>query len=289
MADVKAGMNRARAEASEAAHDAAPWLTRLARLGYAAKGAVYAIVGILALRAALGPGGRTTDTQGALLEVDRGPLGNVVLGVLALGLLGYAAWRIVAAATDSEDKGDGGSGVLKRLGYFASGLAHAFLAFYAVRLLLDDPGAANGGGGDGSTQDWTARLLGTGWGKWAVGLAGLGAIGLGLFQLYIAVKAKFREKLDLASLSARARESVVRVGQAGIAARAVVVGLVGYFLVRAALEVQASEARGLSGVLQTLVGGPGGKWALAVVAAGLVSYGLYCLVEALYRRINRPA
>lgn len=283
-------MESARARAGDAAHEAAPWLTRLARLGYAAKGVVYAIVGIMALRAALGPGGRTTDTQGALLEVDRGPFGNVVLGVLALGMLGYAAWRIVAAATDSEDKGDGGSGVLKRLGYLASGLAYAFLAFYAIRLLLDDPAAASGGGGgNSSTQDWTARLLGTGWGRWAVGLAGLAAIGLGLFGLFVAVKAKFREKLDLAGLSERARASVVRVGQAGIAARAVVVVLAGYFLVRAALEVQSSEARGLSGVLQSLVGGPGGKWALAVIAAGLVSYGLYCLVEALYRRIKRAA
>lgn len=290
MANVEAGMEVARARAGEAAHEAAPWLTRLARLGYAAKGVVYAIVGILALRAALGSGGRATDTQGALLEVDRGPSGNIVLGVIALGLLGYAAWRIVAAATDSEDKGSGGSGALKRLGYLASGLAYAFLAFYAVRLLLDDPAAANGGGsGDGSTQAWAARLLGTGWGRWAVGLAGVGAVGLGLFGLYIAAKAKFREKLDLASLSRRARERVVRVGQAGIAARAVVIGLAGYFLVRSALELRASEARGLSGILRSLVGGPGGRWALAVVAAGLVAYGLYCLVEALYRRINRAA
>ncbi len=74
-----------------------PWTERLARLGYLAKGVVYAVVGVLALQVAFGTGGQTTDTKGALATLAQGPLGTALLAVVAAGLVAYAVYMALEA------------------------------------------------------------------------------------------------------------------------------------------------------------------------------------------------
>jgi hypothetical protein len=109
------------AAAGQAAHEARPWVERLARLGYAAKGVVYVLVGGLALQAALGPGGKTTDPAGALRTIVQQPFGKFLLAVVTLGLIGYALWRFAQSFLDAENKGKDAKGLVKRIGYGLSG------------------------------------------------------------------------------------------------------------------------------------------------------------------------
>jgi hypothetical protein len=273
---------QAAANAGNTARQIAPWVERLARVGYAAKGLVYVLIGGLAARAALGSGGRTTDSRGALAVIGGGAFGTVLLAIVALGLLGYAAWRFIAAATDAEGKGDDGKGMVKRAAGAARGLLYVGLAFQALRLLR---GTAGGGGGDQRAEDWTARLMSAPFGRWLVAAAGLGVIGYALYQLYRAYASKVRKHLDLGSLSASAQDAVVAVGRFGIGARGVVFLVIGWFLVRAARQSDASEASGVAEALRTLQQQPYGKWILAVVGLGFVAYGAYEFVNARYRRI----
>jgi hypothetical protein len=270
----------AKLHAKDAARRAQPWMERLARLGYATEGAVYALIGVLAAGAAFGPGGRATGQRGAFELVAESPFGSVVLGLIAVGFLGYALWRSVQAIADPDREGTDVKALGKRVGYGTSALVYTGLAFSAAGLIL---GRASDGGR--SPDDWTALLL-----SWPLGqvlVVGVGAamIGVGIHELYQAYKAEFLDYLKLGEMGEKVRKWTERWGRFGIAARGIVFGIVGAFLIRAALQYDPQEARGLGGALQTLAQQPLGPWLLGAVALGLVAFGLFMLSVARYRRI----
>ena len=261
--------------------EAAPWIIRLARIGYAAKGAVYIIIGLLAVQLAFGDGGETTDSRGALQRIGESSAGDFALALIGIGLLGYAIWRLIASATDAEGRGSEAKGMAIRAGQAARGLAYGALGVEALRLMTADGGS---GGGNG-TAHWTARLLGVPFGRWLVIAAGVGVIGYALYQLYRAASDKVRKHLALEQADATTATWVVRLGRFGIAARAVVFALMGWFLIRAALNANASEAGGVDRSLDFLRSS-WGPLILGIVAVGLVAYGCYQLANARYRRMR---
>ena len=256
------------------------WIERLARFGYASKGIVYGVVGLLAAQAAFGAGGKVTDTQGALETIITQPLGEFLLGIVAVGLLGYVLWRFVQAIKDPENKGTDTKGILQRVGYAINGIIYAGLALSAIQLVI-----GTGGGNNNSTQDWTARLLSQPFGQWLVGTVGAFVIGVGFYQFYDAFAAKFRKKLNLTELSHTEEKWVMAISRFGLAARGIVFCVIGFFLIQAARSNQAGEARSLGEALQTLAQQPYGSLILGIVALGLVAYGIYMVVQARYSRI----
>ncbi|MBC8075328.1 MAG: DUF1206 domain-containing protein [Chloroflexales bacterium] len=272
-------------EVEDTAQQAArsPWVERLARLGYATKGVVYAVVGLLAAQAAFGLGGQVTDQEGALQAVVNQPFGQLLLGLLAIGLLGYAGWRFVEALIDAEGKGSDLKGVAQRLGAILSGVAYAVLAFSAARILV---GAGDDGGN--ATQDWTAWLMAQPFGRWLVALAGAVVIGVGLQQLYEAFTAGFRKHFKQSEMSQAERTWTSWLGRVGLAARGIVFGLIGVFVVQAALRADPNQVQGLGGALQALAGQPFLPWAFGAVSLGLIAYGVYMLAAARYRRLVEP-
>lgn len=258
------------------------WVERLARLGYTAKGIVYAIIGVLAVQAALGTGGKTTDQKGALGEIATQPFGKFLLALMALGLIGYVIWRFVEAVQDPEHKGNDAKGLATRLGAAMSGIIYASLAFSAIRLAM---GSGASSSNSNSTQDWTARLMSQPFGQWLVGLGGALIIGLGFYQFYKAYKAKFRKHLKLQEMSPTEETWATRLGRFGEGARGVVFVITGFFLLEAARQSDPNQARGLDGALQSLAQQPYGPWLLGIVALGLVAYGIHMGVQARYRRI----
>ena len=123
------------------------WVERLGRLGYATKGAVYAIVGALALAVAIGAGGQTTGPSGALETIGEQPFGLILLVLITVGLAAYAFWRLFQAVKDPDREGSDARGIAKRIGHAVAALAYLGLAFGAGQLTV-----ASGGGG-GSPQD----------------------------------------------------------------------------------------------------------------------------------------
>jgi len=261
------------------------WAERLMRFGFAAKGLVYAVIGILALQAALGPGGKTTDTSGALQTIINRPFGQILLALVAVGLMGYVLWRLTEAVWDPENQGSDPQGLAKRLGYAVNGLIYAGIAFSAAQLIL---GRSSGGSSEQSTQHWTAVVLSQPFGRWLVGAAGALVIGLGIYEFYEAYKAKFRKKLKTRQMSPTEQTWANRVGRFGLAARGVTFIIIGWFLIQASLQAQAREARGLGGALQTLAQQPYGPWLLGLVALGLIAYGVHMGFLARYRRMQVP-
>lgn len=269
-----------RAGAAEATAQARPWAERLARLGYAAKGLIYLIVGVLAVEAALGRGGGPTNTQGALAVLLRVPLGRPLLAVVAVGLAGYALWRLLDALLDAEGEGHDAKGIVTRVGYAASALVYGALAWTAGRL-------ASGGVADRTNwaQAEAGRLLSAPGGRWLLAAAGVVMLAVGLYGLYSAWAAPFRDKMDVPGGHAN---WVIWLGRIGSGARGIVFGLIGLYLLRAALSANAHQVRGIQGAQTGLQHQSGGPWLLLCVAAGLAAYGLFMLAEARYHRIRIP-
>lgn len=256
--------------------------TLLARAGYAARGLVYLIVGTLALLAALGQGGDTSDSEGALTRLMGQPFGPVMLVLVAVGLAGYAFWRLVQTVMDPDRHGTDLHGMAVRAGFLVGAVTHASLAVFALSLIF---GWGYGGGGD-STRHWTAWLLQQPLGQWLVGLIGLAVIGAGLAQAYKGWTAKFEERLRMARATLDRISPICRFG---LVARGTVFVLIGGFLIVAAVKFSSEEARGFKGAMEALQEQPYGWILLGVVALGLAAFGIYSLIEGACRRIDHPA
>ena len=257
-----------------------PWVERLARFGYAARGVVYALIGLLAIQAAFGGRGQIEQQatpQGALQRIAE--QSRLLLVLMAIGLAGYALWRFVQAVLDPENKGSDPKGLAKRGAMLASGIAYAGLAIFAVRM-VSGSGAASSG-----SQGTAAGLMDKPFGRWLVVLAGLGVIVSALYQILEAYTKKFRRRLKLEEMDPTEERLATRTGQVGLAARGIAFLLSGWFLIQAGLRYDPNQARGLGGALETLARQPHGPWLLGIVALGLIAYGAYSFLQARYRKI----
>lgn len=271
--------------ARRAVRETSPWVQRLARLGYAAKGVVYLIIGGFAAKAAFTPAEELQDSSEALGTIAQQPFGRVLLGLVALGLAGYVLWRLVQALRDPEHKGTDAKGLATRAGYLMSAAAYTGLTLEAVRLLR----GSGGGGESNGAQHWSAMVMQQPFGRVAVGLAGVGIAAFGLYEIYRGATKDLGKRLNLEGAAVPQRKRIVALGRAGYAARGVVFIIIGWLVITAALQFDPSEAKGLEGALATLRGQPYGAWLLGIVALGLVAYGLFQLVNARYRAIRPNA
>ncbi len=249
----------------------------LARAGLATRGLIYAVIGILAIKLALGDGGKTANQNGALQTIAKQPFGKVLLIVVAVGLAGYATWRLLRAAIghgpeSSDDTKERVDGVV-------SGIAYAALCVTAVSILIGS------GGGSGSPDKATGGVLDWPAGQVLVVIAGLIVIGVGLEQGYKGIKRKFLEKSKTEAMSESVERSFTAFGVFGHLARMVVFVLIGYFFIRAAIDYNPDKAVSLDGALATLGQASYGPILLGVVAAGLVAFAAYSIADARYRRV----
>ena len=253
----------------------------LARLGYASKALIYAIVGGLAIAAATNRGGRVTDTSGALRVVLEQPFGRVLLIVLTAGLCGYALWRVLDAFTDPDRHGQDVGGLVTRIGNVVRGLIYGALGIEAFRL------ARGLGGSRGDEAElWTARIMDWPLGEWLVGIAGAIVAIYGVSQVIDSVRSKLDASIDLSAIPAQVRAPAVNVSRFGVGARGVIIVTLGVFLVRAAIQHDPSEAHGTRESVIELAGAVSGRWLLAAIAAGFVAYAVDQAVHARCRRIR---
>ncbi len=283
-AEMANAANRVKYDSRRAA--TSKWMTYLARLGYAVKGVVYLVIGLLAVQLAAGMGGKATDQNGAIQTISRLPGGNFLLIVVTIGLFGFAIWCFIQALFDTEGKGRDAKGIIARLGYAIVGVAYGILG-YGTLLIVTGASASAGKNSTTNTQDWTATLLKQPFGAALVIIIALVVLGVAGYLFSKAYTAKFQSRLSLTGLSAQMRKGAIALGRFGYAALGVVFTIIAIFLAVAALQHNASKAIGLDGALRQLAHEPFGQLVLGIVALGLIPYGAYSFVEARYRRIGR--
>ena len=270
----------ARLEA-EAAERAKPfrWLVRA---GFAARGVTYGVIGALALALAAGAGtaGTAANQQGALELLSRSWLGIAALVLIAAGLLAYALWKLTLGIFGTGPEGGGGSGVSDRIAGIGGGVAYIAFFLVAVRVL-----AGSGGGSAGTPEHTAAGVLGWPGGPVIVGAAGAILLGVSLFQLYEAITARFMKDSKTGRMNPDELRLFKLAGRIGLSARALVFVLIGYFVLKAALDYDPHSAVGVDGALARVHHEPAGPWLLALVGAGLIVFALFSFAEARFRRL----
>jgi hypothetical protein len=247
----------------------------LARLGLAARGTFYLVVAVLAANVARGSRSEA-DRQGALRTLGSHPLGRAALVAAACGFAGYALWRLAEATVRPGDKGVPG-----RAGSAAKALLYA--GFFVTT--LDYVLTSHASNANRRQTGVTARVLGWPLGRWLVAAAGAALLVAGVWNVWRAVSGRYRKHLKDHELSRNAGRWVSVVAVSGLVARGVAFGLVGAFLVQAAVTYDPAKAQGLDGSLRRLAQASYGRPLVVLVAAGLAAYGLWSFVEARYRRV----
>lgn len=256
---------------------------KIARVGMFAKGVVYVILGVLTAMAAFGQGGQKAGKNTTLQFLYEQSFGKILLGILAIGLICYVVWRFIQAFRDPENKGDDKSGIGTRIGYAASGILYGILAFEAIRILLTS-GASGGGGGGSQKETIVSMLLSQPFGQILVGIVALVFFGKAAYQIYRAVSGKFAKKIQDSELDHRVKDILRKAGFAGYVSRGIVIAIIGYLFLRAAIEANASKAGGTQDAFQFIQSSTTwGTILLGIIAIGLACYGVFMFVKARYK------
>jgi Domain of Unknown Function (DUF1206) len=269
-----------------------PGLVKLGRAGWLAKGIVYLIAGFLALAVAAkasgwadttsGTGNQEASPTGAIKTVAGSPGGTLLLWLLAIGLLLYAAWRLVTAFLPG---GSDAKATVHRIGYVVSAVIYATVAFSAIALARHSAKDQNG---NRKVTDISASVMDHAAGRWLIGAVGVIIVATGLYRIYKGITVDVNDELDLSGMSTTRRVWTERLGAIGEIGRGVGIGLVGFFMVRAAVDYDAAEATGLDGALRRLATHNWGVVVVVVVGLGFVAYGVFCVSTFTRRRLQAP-
>ena len=253
-----------------------PEFAWLARIGYIARGVIYLMIGALAVMTALDSGGKTTGAKGALTSLLDQPFGQIMFGAVALGLFCYSGWRALQSISDTDNHGTDTKAIAIRGGLLVSAITHLVLAIWACTLLFGSGSSESSGGSGG--------IMANSWGRWVLGVAALAIIGAGIAHLVKGWKAGFEKYMDIPT---QQRSWAVPVCRFGLVSRGAVYCLIGFFLLSSVWVAGSEDLKSIGDALTWLRGQPFGAWLLGITAVGLFSFGVYSILEAMYRRIDR--
>jgi len=274
----KAGVGGAVAKAADS-----PLLEAMTRLGYGVRGLIYIIIGLLAVQAALGKGGALATPQEAIAAIGKQQSGLILLWVILAGIISYSIWGVIRAVLDPLHKGNELKGMLTRAGFIASALGYAFLAFSTYGYITGNSQTANGS----QPQTFIASIMSMPFGRWAIGILGLTVFAAGLYQVYLGFTAGFDKQFQTYALTSKETKLTTQVGRFGTSARGVVFAVIGGLIGLAAYQANPSQPIGMDAALETLLKQPYGIWLLGVIAVGLMAFGFYSMLSAMWFRLKR--
>ncbi|MFD9503060.1 DUF1206 domain-containing protein [Streptomyces sp. NPDC060035] len=254
-----------------------------ARAGFVARGVIYLLVGLLALRIAFSDsGGQQADRGGAIAEIAEKPFGSVLLWVLGLALAGMALWRLSEALFGLA--GPDGDKPGKRAMAAGRFLFYGFVSYSVLSYAAGDQGSGSGST-DRQTDDVTARALEWTGGQWIVGIAGAAVVGAGLWIAFRALTHKYRKHLKMSEMTKKVRQAVDFCGMFGGVVRGIVFATAGGFAVAAAVRHEPGRAKGMDDTLRSFTETPAGPWLLALIALGLAAFGVFSWANARWRKV----
>ncbi|HSP26904.1 MAG TPA: DUF1206 domain-containing protein [Ilumatobacteraceae bacterium] len=268
-----------------------PAIVKFGRIGWVAKGIVYALVGVLSLIVGVSAsrsdssgdaasGGQEASQTGAITRIAESSFGVVLLFVVAAGLVIYALWRLVTVMLPADNDV---KAWLTRAGYLVSAVAYLLLAWSAVTLAVRPRGS--GESEDARVERFTRDLMNDGLGRAAVFAIGAVLLVLAAVFLWQAVSARFESQLLPGSVGPVSHQTLVLLGRIGWVGRSGMMALIGFFLVRAAVTFDASDAEGLDGSLRKAASSTIGLVLVVVVGAGLLVFGAFCILSAPKQRM----
>jgi len=261
-----------------------PIMEALTRIGYGARGLIYITMGLLAVQVALGKGGGALASPlGAIAKIGRQPAGIILLWIILLGLVSYTLWGVVRAVMDPLHKGRDAKGLLARFGFLVSAFGYAILILPTYGYISGTSQASSGS----QTPKIITTVMAMPWGRWVIGIIGLAILAGGVYQIYLGFKADFDRQFQTYALTPKEVKLVTDVGRFGTSARGVVLALVGGLITLGAYQANPGQPIGMDAALATILTQPFGIWLLGIVAVGLISFGFYSMLSALWFRLKR--
>lgn len=258
----------------------------LARLGYAARGIIYLVIGLLAVLMAVGYGGKMTDQQGAISMIGAQPAGLILLGLVLIGLVCYSLWGLIRAIFNPFHQGHDAKGIALRIGYLASATAYGLLVLPTYALISGGAQPAESGAQQGQIQQYTDQILVVPFGQLLVGIIGIILILVGFMQIFQGFSPGFERRIHLTKLNPVQLKRVRFLGRLGTIARGIIFALIGVFIVMAAYTANSQQIKGFDSTLTYILQQPYGGFLMAVIALGLISLGLYSLCMSIFFRLK---
>jgi len=268
-----------------------PAIVKFGRLGWFAKGVVYLVAGVLALLIAAKASSwsstastpnKEASPTGALKTIAQMSGGALLMWALAAGMLLYAAWRVLSALLPGSSDA---TSTIKRVGYLVSAVIYTTFAITAISLARSGRANPNGNAKVTSLSD---RIMSHAGGRLLIGVVGAIVIAAGLYRLAKGFRGDVTDELDLSAVSPQRRRFIERLGQVGEIGRGLGIGLIGFFLLRAAVTYDAAQATGLDGALRRLATQAWGLLVVVVIGVGFAAYGLFCVATFTHRELQAP-
>ena len=265
-----------------------PVVEYMMRIGYGARGLIYGIIGLLALLVAFSVSGSLSDQQGAIADIGKQPIGQVLLIIVLIGLVGYVLWGLVRALFDPLHKGKSMKGIIERIGFFISAVAYAILIIPTYNFILGNSNAAQNGAQGVQLRNIIGTIFLFPLGIYIVGIIGVIFLLVGLYQAYLGLKKNFDKRFNPYILTSKQVKYVKIMGRFGYVGRAVVFFFLGIFLIFAAYYSNSSKAKGIDGVLLFILQQPYGHYLLGIVALGLIAFGAYSILSGFWFKLKKP-
>jgi len=259
----------------------------LARIGYATRGMIYFVIGLLAVLLAVGYGGKAINQQGAISMIGMQQAGQILLWLVLIGLVCYSLWGVIRAIFNPFHQGHDAKGFALRIGYLVSAVAYALLIMPTYALIVDGAQSAPSNAQQDQIQQYIAKILSMRFGPWLVGIIGIIVIFVGLMQFFQGFKSGFDRQIYLAKLNPSQLRRVRFLGRFGTIARGIVFALIGLFIVMAAYTKEPKKAQGFDSTLTYILQQPYGRWLMGAIALGLISLGLYSLCLSIFFRLKK--
>lgn len=283
MSEADSQMVKATVKKAAKKAEYSPLMESLTRLGYGVRGLIYIVMGILAFRLVLGQGGTLASPQEAIATIGRQPAGEIILWVVLIGLISYSLWGFVRAVLEPLHKGHDMKGLLERFGYLASAFGYAILVPPTYRYITGTSTASNGT----QYQKFIASIMAMPLGRWAIGIAGIAVLAAGIYQIYQGIKANFDRQFQIYAMTPQQAKLAINAARFGTAARGFVFAVVGVLIGLAAYQANPNQPIGVDAAMGTLLKLPFGIWILGIVALGLIAFGVYSILSALWFRLKR--
>jgi hypothetical protein len=259
-----------------------PIIKKLAEFGSFSIGSVYLLVGVIAILSLFGEAEDDADEERIVDFLLDLPLGEVLITLIILGLVGYIIWRVFEAFKDPYNFGSDWKGLGKRAGIALSASGYAIIAFSAAQVLIGE-----GGNGEEDQQVMVAQVLNWQAGPWIIGAVGLITIFAGIVQFKFVIQGDYNKRLDIDHFTSNQLKGVHTLAYAGYFARGIILLVLGYFFMRAAINLDPEAVGDTDSAFDFIGGGWLGNIFFFVVAAGTISYGFLMFIFGLHYKFRK--